>query len=167
MLVDELGNYHAEETSDLARPDPAGREHTVVFPPADPAARSFRLEVPFVVVEESGDSVEADVPVQRQAVRIGRYRMELQTSEPTTGAIARFYPLRVLYRWLDPPASRRPLGPGQVFVNGRGVAFSHPWPSQGQFVDVQVPDPPARRVRLAVPRVLLRGPWRLEFARRA
>ena len=167
VLVDELGNSYLEEISDLARPDPAGRAHTVVFAPVDPAAQSFRLEVPSVGVEESGDGVEADMPIQRQAVRIGRYRMELQTSEPTTGASARFYPLRVHYRWLASPAWRRPLGPGQVFVNARGVAFSYPWPSQAQFVDVQVPDPPCRAVRLAFPRVLLRGPWRLDFARRS
>jgi hypothetical protein len=166
VLVDDLGNSHREKTSDLARPDPAGREHTVLFPPVDPAARSFRLEVPFVVVEESGYGVEADVPIQRQVVRIGRYKMELQASEPTTGASSRFYPLRIHYRWLDPLASRRPLGPGQVIVNTRGVAFGHPTQGQGQFVDVQVPDPPARRVRLAFPRVLLTGPWRLEFVRR-
>src|SRR5262245_7452211 len=155
VLVDELGNTYREETSDLARPDPAGREHTVVFPPGHPAASSFRLEVPFVGAEESGGGVEADVPIKPQTVRIGRYRLELQTSEPTTGTSARFYPLRIRYRWLAPPASRRPLGPGQVLVNGRGVAFGHPWPSQGDFVDVQVPDPPARRVRLAFPRVQL------------
>jgi hypothetical protein len=151
VLVDEFGNSHPEEISDLARPDPAGREHIVVFPPVDPAARSFRLEVPFVCVEESGDGVEADVPIQRQTLRIGRYRMQLQTSEPATGANTRFYPLRVHYRWLDPRASRQPLGPGQVLVNARGVAFCHPWQSQDQFVDVQVPDPPAHRVRLAFP----------------
>lgn len=118
-----------------------------------------------VGAEERGDGVEVDVSVQRGTVQLGRYRMELVASEPATGPNARFYPLRVRYRWLSPPSSRRPLGPGQVFVDGRGVGQARPWPDPGDHVDLQVPNPPATRVRLAFPRVLLKGPWRLEFAR--
>ena len=50
-------------------------------------------------------------------------------------------------------------------MDGRGAALTMPWPDPGDHVDVQVANPPATRVRLAYPRVLLKGPWTLEFAR--
>lgn len=165
VLVDDLGGSYQEVSGGDERPDPVGRSHVVVFPPADPAARQFRLDVPRVGVEERGDGVEVDVPVTPRVLRVGRYRMEVLASEPTRGSSADFYPLRLHYRWLASPASRRPIGPGQVFVNGRGTAFAMPWSIEGTYVDVQVKDPPARSLRLAFPRVLLSARWLLSFTR--
>lgn len=165
VLVDDLGSSYQEVNGGDERPDPAGRSHVVVFPPVDPAARRFRLDVPLAGVEERGDGMEVDIPVTPRVVSVGRYRMEVLASEPARGSSADFYPLRVHYRWLASPASRRPIGPGQVFVNGRGAGFGMPWSIQGAYVDVQVEDPPARSVRLAFPRVLLSARWRLSFTR--
>ena len=166
VLVDDLGGTRREVWDrGMTRPDPAGREHVVVFPAVDPAARSFRLEVPFVGVEELGDGVEVDVPVRPETVRLGRYRLRLLGSGPADGPNAAYYPLRVGFRWLAAPASRQPLRPGQVFVNGRSAGQTGPWPGPVSHVDVQVADPPALRVRLAFPRVLVAGPWRLAFDR--
>ena len=165
VLVDDLGRSYPELIGGEERPDPAGRSHVVVFPPVDPDARRFRLDVPLVGVEERGDGVEVDVPVTPRVVSVGRYRMEVLSSEPARGSSGDFYPLCVHYRWLASPASRRPIGPGQVFVNGRGTAFGMPWSMVGAYVDVHVKDPPARSVRLAFPRVLLSARWRLGFTR--
>jgi hypothetical protein len=162
-LVDDLGGSYQDVTGGDERPDPAGRSHVVVFPPVDPATRLFRLDVRQVGVEERGDGMEVGVPVTRRVVEIGRYRMELLGSEPVTGVNAAFYPLRVRYRWLTSSASRRPVGPGQVFVDRRGAGFS--WSNEDGYVDVQVDCPPAGSVRLAFPRVLLGALWRLGFPR--
>jgi hypothetical protein len=164
VLVDDLGRAYRENTDEGARPDPRGREHVVVFPPVDSAAHTFRLEVPAVGAEERGDGVEVDVPVQPAVIRLGRYRLQLLGSEPATGPNAHWYPLRIRFRWVSPPTTRRPLGPGQAFVDGRGAGFSFPR-QDDDYLDVQVANPPARRIRLAFPRVLLGGPWRLVFIR--
>jgi hypothetical protein len=80
VLVDDLGGSYQEVAGGDERPDPAGRSHVVVFPPADPAARQFRLDVPLVGVEERGDGMEVDIPVTPPVVSVGRYRMEVVAS---------------------------------------------------------------------------------------
>jgi hypothetical protein len=166
-LVDDRGREYRELAEDAELPEDAGRSYIAKFPPADPAARSFRLDVPSVTVEERGDGVEVDVPVQPGVVDVGRYRLELLGSEPVTGDRARHYPLRVRFRWLDGDESHQPLIPGQVFVDGQGTGMSSPPANEVDHVDLQVREPPARRLRLAFPRVRLTAPWQLEFTRRA
>jgi hypothetical protein len=89
----------------------------------------------------------------------------MQSAETGSGRLAGFYPLRIRYRGVDRLVTRRLLGPGQIFVNGRGVAFGGRWPGPADFVDIQVPNPPAIHIRFANPRVLVTGPWNLRFRR--
>jgi hypothetical protein len=165
VLTDDRGGSYQELTEQAEQADPMGRSYIALFPPVDTAARGFHLEVRWVTVEELGDGVEVDVPVQPAVVDVGRYRLELLSSEAADGSNAAYYPLRVRFRWPDAGPPRRPVGPGQVFVNGRGAGFTAPWRNELDHLDVQVAEPPARRLRLAFPRVRLTGPWRIDFTR--
>lgn len=164
-LVDNLGNTYTEQAGAEDRSDPAGRKHTVVFPQVQSSATVFRLHIPFVGVEESGDPAEFVLPVESRKLRIGRYKIEIQATEENVESLADFYPLRIKYRGLDHFKTRRLLGPGQIFVNDLGVAFCFPSFGRGDYVDVQVPNPPPNRIRFAYPRVHLTGPWDLTVRR--
>ena len=160
--------------SSVAMAVEAGGHYTddVQFPPLPADVRSATPVVPFVIVEETGET-SVQVPVAGKQVgdqiplnaklNFGSYPLGVTSAE----IINRRGECRLLLH-LDPGDwhdGRKLVSPGQVFVNGSGVAFQFGNEGDvGQATQLSMALPTGAgtlTITLMYPNVGVQGPWRL------
>lgn len=176
VLQDDHGRTYTEVQSRerLTPYDDQGRYVSdAVFPPLPPDVRTARLDIPFVTVSETGEAT-LQVPIAGKHVgdhipldatmALGADALQVPDAELVDQRGER----RLLVHlapsdWHD---GRKLVGPEQVAVDGKGVAFQSGGAGdvdQMTQVGVALPADGADSLRLTFtsPTVALAGPWRL------
>lgn len=177
VLIDGQSRRYDEELSreSTQKPRDSGARTIAKFPPLPADATELTLIVPSVVVEESGATLEFELPMTgERSVRFGAFPMRLgpaTIAQDLLEAPGRQpgYGLRFALGPRDWHNGRRVVRPMRISVDGveqKGYGWGwHPEPDMTNYTVTLKPGASPKRVTLERPMLSVRGPWEIPFRR--